>query len=128
MRTVERCALQTHAVQRTLNNGICFRVRTALAVIVDDQTPDFGAVGDVARSAIVAGRENAMIARYDATDGEARAGPARGHRARNLHEVLIPTRTRYGAHPGYFVAGRFVACKSGNFGRTPEEGAAARLG
>src|SRR5579872_1534309 len=90
-------------MQCSLYDCVRFRVRRAHAVIVHEHAAHFRTVRHAARRSVVPGRQNAVLAYQHAAYRRARAGRARGNRARDLHEVFIPTR----AHASYaFSRGR----------------------
>ena len=92
MGDVDRAAVDRHAVQRGLDDGVLLGVQRAHAVVVHDQTADVRAVGQAHGRAVVAGGQDALVLDDDRADGGAWAGAAPGHLPGDVHEVFVPGR------------------------------------
>ena len=101
-RDVNRAASDGVPVVGGLTDGVLlgvgakalFEVRTALRRPGAPWTAACKAVLDAARSAVVAGREDVVVLHDDSANRTAQAIAALGDDFRDLHEVLVPARTR----------------------------------
>ena len=97
---VERGALDRHPVDGRLDDRVLLGVDGAAQLVTLSrrdaellaQAADVEAVRRVARGAVVAGGEDALVAHEDGPDLTAQARGARGGLARELEEVLVPGR------------------------------------
>ena len=90
MRYKDLAAGCTNAVQSCLNDGVLLSVQRTQAVAVYDQMPDVIAVGQTGGGAVIAGRQNALVADDYRANMCAIAGTARCHSEGDLEEILIP--------------------------------------
>ena len=85
-------------VSSALNDGVLLGMDATNTVTVSHEATNVYAMGELARAAVVACCQYAIVERQHAAHGRPRTRRTLRNRVRYRHKVLVPSRTHYNPH------------------------------